>query len=135
MESIVRRGVRTTVAVAGLAALGVGLATPAFAAPGVPDVSGVGSTPAADQLPGAAQGFGKATDAMSTLPGLFEFAPPSTDQAAPEAVSAESTDTTPAQTPSGVLPSIPGPLAAQASPQVSGGPSSALQSLDSASLF
>ncbi len=40
MESLARRGVRTTVAVAGLAALGVGLATPAFAAPNFPDVSG-----------------------------------------------------------------------------------------------
>ena len=152
MESLVRRGVRTTVAVAGLAALGVGLAAPAFAVPGVPDVSGVGSSPATEELPGASQGFGKAADAMSTLPGRFQFAPPSGDrsapaEAAPEA-SAPSTDSTPesstqssdqapAATTPGALPAIPGfPVAAQARPQVSGGPTdSALQALDAAGLF
>ena len=161
MESLVRRSVRTTVAVAGLAALGVGLAAPAFAVPGVPDVSGIGSSPTTDQPPGASTGFTKATDAMSTLPGLFQFAPPSADQSAPaEAAPAESATSTesaqespesteqapaattpeqaavPAATP-GVLPSIPGsPVAAQASPQVSGLPTdSALQALDAASLF
>ena len=47
MENFVRRGIRTTVAVAGLAALGVGLAAPtAFALPSVPDISGVGNTQA-----------------------------------------------------------------------------------------
>ena len=172
MESLVRRSVRTTVAVAGLAALGVGLAAPAFAVPGVPDVSGIGSSPTTDQPPGASTGFTKATDAMSTLPGLFQFAPPSAVQSAPTANAAsalctvascslrrtllcaglgpmkvqtavwaptestESTEQAPAATP-GVLPSIPGsPVAAQASPQVSGLPTdSALQALDAASLF
>ena len=47
MENFARRGIRTTVAVAGLAALGVGLAAPtAFALPSVPDISGVGNTQA-----------------------------------------------------------------------------------------
>jgi len=47
------------------------------------------------------------------------------------------TATTPAPTTQGLLPSIPGsPVAAQASPQVAGvDPSSALQSLDSGSMF
>ena len=78
MESLARRGVRTTVAVAGLAALGVGLATPAFAAPNFPDVSGVGnnSTAATDQPAGSSSEFTKASDALTTLPGKFNFEMP-----------------------------------------------------------
>jgi hypothetical protein len=163
MQNLVRRSVRTTVAVAGLAALGVGLAAPAFALPGVPDVSGIGSGPTTDQLPAASTGVTKATDATSSLPGTFQFAPPSVPSAPAEAAPAESATSTesapesapspesteqapaattpeqaavPAATP-GVLPSIPGsPVAAQASPQVAGLPTdSAMQALDAASLF
>ena len=151
MDNLVRRSVRTTVAVAGLAALGVGLAAPAFALPSVPDVSGIGSSPTTDQLPDASTGFTKATDAMSALPGLFQFAPPSAVPSAPaEAAPAESATSTESTTPEsaesteqapeqaavpattpGALPAIPGlPVAAQASPQVAGLPtSSALQAL------
>ena len=83
MESFALRGVRTTVAVAGLAALGVGLAAPAFAAPGVPDVSGVGSTqPAADHF-GTPTGPANAPDALGALPGAFAFQPPAAEQSAP----------------------------------------------------
>jgi hypothetical protein len=83
MESFARRGVRTTVAVAGLAALGVGLAAPAFALPGGPDVSGVGSTqPAADQF-GSPTGVADAPAALGALPGAFAFQPPAADQPAP----------------------------------------------------
>jgi cell division protein FtsN len=180
MENFARRGIRTTVAVAGLAALGVGLAAPtAFALPSVPDISGVGNTQAVPSPTGAAAPAG-------ALPGPFRFTPPATEQstatdAAPssraaaepadeestesettepgestetteadesEATEAESTEateaaeaapaaTTPAPTTQGLLPSIPGsPVAAQASPQVAGvDPSSALQSLDSGSMF
>ena len=174
MENFARRGIRTTVAVAGLAALGVGLAAPtAFALPSVPDISGVGNTQAVPSPTGAAAPAG-------ALPGPFRFTPPATEQstatdAAPssrtaaepadeestesettepgesteateadesEATEAESTEaapaaTTPAPTTPGLLPSIPGsPVAAQASPQVAGvDPSSALQSLDSGSMF
>jgi hypothetical protein len=139
MENLVRRSVRTTVAVAGLAALGVGLATPAFAVPGAPDVTGIGSGPTTEQLPGASTGFTKATDAMSTLPGLFQFAPPSADQSTPVEAAPESTESSeqaPAASPSGVLPSIPGsPVGAQANPQVSGPTDGAMQALDAASLF
>jgi hypothetical protein len=180
MENFARRGIRTTVAVAGLAALGVGLAAPtAFALPSVPDVSGVGNTQAVPSPTGAAAPAG----ALGALPGPFRFTPPATEQstatdAAPssraaaepadeestesettepgesteateadesEATEAESTEsteaapaaTTPAPTTPGLLPSIPGsPVAAQASPQVAGvDPSSALQSLDSGSMF
>jgi cell division protein FtsN len=180
MENFARRGIRTTVAVAGLAALGVGLAAPtAFALPSVPDVSGVGNTQA---VPSPTDGAAPA-GALGALPGPFRFTPPATEQstatdAAPlsrtaaepadeestesettepgestetteadeseatEAEPAESTEaapaaTTPAPTTQGLLPSIPGsPVAAQASPQVAGvDPSSALQSLDSGSMF
>jgi len=178
MENFARRGIRTTVAVAGLAALGVGLAAPtAFALPSVPDISGVGNTQAVPSPTDAAAPAG-------ALPSPFQFTPPaaeqytSTDAAPSSRVAAEPTDeestepgeardsgetteadeseateadpaestesteaapaaTTPAPTTQGLLPSIPGsPVAAQASPQVAGvDPSSALQSLDSGSMF
>ena len=178
MENFARRGIRTTVAVAGLAALGVGLAAPtAFALPSVPDISGVGNTQAVPSPTDAAAPAG-------ALPSPFQFTPPAAEQytatdAAPssrvaaeptdeestepgeardsgettdtdeseagEADPAESTEsteaapaaTTPAPTTQGLLPSIPGsPVAAQASPQVAGvDPSSAMQSLDSGSMF
>lgn len=180
MESFARRGIRTTVAVAGLAALGVGLAAPAFALPGVPDIGGIGNTqPAADHAGSPAD----ATDAMGALPGAFAFQPPAADQSAPasdsaqsdtaqpaddtqtdstqaepqsettesDSTAADSTDATdsdatqpeaapaeqaPAPNP-GLLPQIPGsPVAAQTTPNVSGiNPGSALQGLDSGSLF
>ena len=79
MESLARRGVRTTVAVAGLVALGIGTATPAFAAPSDPDVSGIGNGPTA-QAPGQpgtpATTFTEVSDALTTLPGMFKFEPP-----------------------------------------------------------
>ena len=187
MENFARRGIRTTVAVAGLAALGVGLAAPtAFALPSVPDISGVGNTQAVPSPTDAAAPAG-------ALPSPFQFTPPAAEQstatdAAPSASStaepadeestesgttepteagestepteadeSEATEEDPAGSPSesrsesgeaapaattppttqGLLPSIPGsPVAAQASPQVSGvDPSSALQSLDSGSMF
>jgi len=165
MENFARRGIRTTVAVAGLAALGVGLAAPtAFALPSVPDVSGIGNTQAVPTDGAAPAG------AFDALPERFQFAPPaapsasqSTEPADDESTEAETTPSTdsteadstqadptdteateedpeaaPVATPSeGLLPAIPGsPVAAQASPQVSGvDPSSALQSLDSGSMF
>ena len=182
MENFARRGIRTTVAVAGLAALGVGLAAPtAFALPSVPDISGVGNTQAVPSPTDAAAPAG-------ALPSPFQFTPPAAEQytatdAAPSRAAAEPTDeestesettepgeardsgetteadeseageadpaestesteaapaaTRPAPTTQGLLPSIPGsPVAAQASPQVAGvDPSSALQSLDSGSMF
>ena len=175
MESFARRGIRTTVAVAGLAALGVGLAAPtAFALPSVPEVSGVGNTRTTPSA-GTPSNFGAAGSAFDTLPERFQFAPPAAPSASrstepaddestesettpstdstqsdptdteateedPESTS-ESTEAAPVTTPSnpsrGLLPAIPGsPVAAQASPQVSGvDPSSAMQSLDSGSMF
>jgi len=170
MENFARRGIRTTVAVAGLAALGVGLAAPtAFALPSVPEVSGVGNTRTTPSA-GTPSNFGAAGSAFDTLPERFQFAPPaapsasastepaddestesettpSTDstqsdptdtEATEEDPELESTEAAPVTTPSqGLLPAIPGsPVAAQASPQVSGvDPSSAMQSLDSGSMF
>jgi hypothetical protein len=165
MENFARRGIRTTVAVAGLAALGVGLAAPtAFALPSVPDVSGIGNTQAVPTDGAAPAG------AFDALPERFQFAPPaapsasqSTEPADDESTESETTTpssdsteadpaateedpespsestavTTPSTPSQGLLPAIPGsPVAAQASPQVSGvDPSSALQSLDSGSMF
>ena len=166
MENVARRGIRTTVAVAGLAALGVGLAAPtAFALPSVPEVSGVGNTQTTPSA-GTPSNFGAADGALGALPERFQFTPPAApsasqltsqstepaDDASTEAETTPSTDSTqadptateedpeaaPVTTPSqGLLPAIPGsPVAAQASPQVSGvDPSSALQSLDSGSMF
>ena len=170
MENFARRGIRTTVAVAGLAALGVGLAAPtAFALPSVPEVSGVGNTRTTPSA-GTPSNFGAAGSAFDTLPERFQFAPPaapsasastepaddestesettpSTDstqsdptdtEATEEDPELESTEAAPVTTPSqGLLPAIPGsPVAAQASPQASGvDPSSAMQSLDSGSMF
>jgi hypothetical protein len=191
MENFARRGIRATVAVAGLAALGVGLAAPtAFALPGVPDIGGVGNTETTPSA-GTPSNFGGAAGAFGALPERFQFAPPaaapsesqsqsasrsaepaddestgsettpSSDSSAADSTAAddtqadgteadpestsdstsESTEAAPVTTPStpsrGLLPAIPGsPVAAQASPQVSGvDPSSALQSLDSGSMF
>jgi hypothetical protein len=137
----------------------VGLATPAFAVPSVPEVSGVGNGPTTEQLNGASKGFTKSTDAMSALPGLFQFAPSSADESTPvdAAPAASSTSTeaspessaesspesspasseqVPAEAPGGVLPSIPGsPVGAQTNPQVSGPTDGTMQTLDAAGLF
>ena len=183
MENFARRGIRTTVAVAGLAALGVGLAAPtAFALPSVPDISGVGNTqavPSADgrrrarrgapqPVPvhaarrravhgdrrgavveggGRARGRGvdRAGDDRAGRGARFQREHRSRRVRGHRSGPAESTESTeaapaaatPAPTTQGLLPSIPGsPVAAQASPQVAGvDPSSALQSLDSGSMF
>ena len=178
MENVARRGIRTTVAVAGLAALGVGLAAPtAFALPGLPGAGGVGNTQTTPSA-GTPSNFGAAGSAFDALPERFQFAPPaapsasrstepaddestesettpSTDSTQADSTQADPTDTeateedpestsesteaatTPSNPSPGLLPAIPGsPVAAQASPQVSGvDPSSALQSLDSGSMF
>jgi hypothetical protein len=80
MESLVRRGVRTTMAVAGLAALVVGLATPAFADPTTPRVSGLGSVPAASSA---------ATDSSQSTPSSATDATTSDPAAASAAQAAE----------------------------------------------
>jgi hypothetical protein len=175
MENFARRGIRTTVAVAGLAALGVGLAAPtAFALPGLPGAGGVGNTQTTPSA-GTPSNLGAAGSAFDALPERFQFAPPaapsasrstepaddestesettpSTDSTQADSTQADPTDTeedpestsesteaatTPSNPSPGLLPAIPGsPVAAQASPQVSGvDPSSALQSLDSGSVF
>jgi len=152
MESLARRGVRTTMAVAGLAALGVGLATPAFAAPNVPDVSGVGGNPtnlASNQLAGSSSEFTKASDALAKLPGKFNFempavnsttvpsdATPAPDATTPQAAAAATPSTNPASALPTALPSLPvGTPNVQATPVSNVDPGSALQALDSAGLF
>jgi hypothetical protein len=83
MESFARRGIRTTVAVAGLAALGVGLAAPAFALPSAPDVGGVGNTRTAPDA--TTTGVTRATDTLAALPDTFAFTPPAVDSAQADA--------------------------------------------------
>ena len=84
----------------------------------------------------------ESTESETTEPGESTETTEADESEATEAEPAESTEaapaaTTPAPTTQGLLPSIPGsPVAAQASPQVAGvDPSSALQSLDSGSMF
>lgn len=148
MESLARRGVRTTVAVAGLAALGVGLATPAFAAPNFPDVSGVGnnSTAATDQPAGSSSEFTNASDALTTLPGKFNFEMPKPDSTtvpsdeapsdttpAPDATTPEAAAATPSTDPTSGLPvAVPN---VEVTPVSTADPGSALQALDSAGRF
>ena len=83
MESLVRRGVRTTMAVAGPAALVVGLATPAFADPTTPRVSGLGSVPAASS---AAADSSQSTPSSATDATTSDPAAASAAQAAEGAV-------------------------------------------------
>ncbi len=86
MHSLVRRSLRTTAAAAGIAAVGVGLAGPAFAAPELPplpqspDTSGV-EVADADEAMGnpvvpSQDGF--------FLPGVINFETPDVNTAAPE---------------------------------------------------
>jgi hypothetical protein len=89
MSSIARRGLRTTAAVAGLAALGAGLAAPAFAeaqaAPAKPE------SPAAPDLSaarGALASLPAPTANPSDLPPLFTFEMPKVETAAPAMPSA-----------------------------------------------
>lgn len=146
MESLARRGVRTTVAVAGLAALGVGLATPAFAAPNFPDVSGVGNN-STDQQTGSSSEFTNASDALTELPGRFNFEMPKPDSTTVPSDEAPS-DTTPAPnattpeaaaaTPPSTDPTSGLPVAVpnvEVTPVSTADPGSALQALDSAGRF
>jgi len=147
MESLARRGVRTTVAVAGLAALGVGFATPAFAAPTFPEVNGVGSNLRTDQQAGSTSEFTQASDALATLPDKFNFAAPQTDSTSAPSEEAPS-DTTPAEdattpeadaaTPPSTNPTSGLPVAVpnvEVTPISTADPGSALQALDSAGYF
>jgi hypothetical protein len=113
MESLARRGVRTTVAVAGFAALGVGMAAPAFAAPNLPEVSGIGSVPASPtgQPAGPSSQFSNASDVLGELPAPFNFAMPTVPQAAPTDAAASapsdspSTDAASSESPASSAPS------------------------------
>ena len=53
MSSLARRSLRTTAAAVGIAALGVGLAGHALAAPELPALPGTDGLPAAPELPAA----------------------------------------------------------------------------------
>ncbi len=88
MSSIARRSIRTTAAAAGIAALGLGFAGPALAAPSVPELPALDTTaaPAVDTaVPGAEalpQVAGAAPTGMPALPDAFAFQAPSAGAAA-----------------------------------------------------
>jgi len=83
MSSIARRSIRTTAAAAGIAALGLGFAGPALAAPSVPELPALDTTaaPAVDTaIPGTealTQAAGTAQTGMPALPDAFAFQAPS----------------------------------------------------------
>jgi hypothetical protein len=87
MSSIARRSIRTTAAAAGIAALGLGFAGPALAAPSVSDLPGLDPTsaPALDSaVPGTAAFTPVADSAPSSMPALpdvFSFQAPTTHAA------------------------------------------------------
>jgi hypothetical protein len=90
MSSLARRSLRTTAAAAGIAALGVGLAGHAFAAPELPALPGADSLPGTDSLPAAPESpaapalpEAPSADGMS-VPGLMNIEMPAVNTAAPE---------------------------------------------------
>ncbi|WP_219415892.1 hypothetical protein [Pseudonocardia nigra] len=92
MSSLARRSIRTTAAAAGIAALGVGFAGHALAAPeapAVPSTDGLGQAPAlphADAVGGVISSVPAApSDRLADLPDLFSFQAPNVSAAAPEA--------------------------------------------------
>src|SRR6185312_9741318 len=94
MENVARRGIRTTVAVAGLAALGVGLAAPtAFALPSVPDISGVGNTQAVPSPTDAAAPAAAPSSRVAAEPTDEESTEPETTEPGEARDSGETTDT------------------------------------------
>lgn len=134
MQSLARRGVRTTVAVAGLTAVGVGLAAPAFAAPDLPEASGLGNVTATDQPTRGAKNL----TTVNTLPDRFHFEMPTVNGSAPTATlpavpSVPSANVPAAASTSSLPTGLPN---VQVVPQVAGfDPASALQALDGANLF
>lgn len=142
MSSFARRSLRTTAAAAGIAALGVGIAGPALAAPGVPELPALdafGAPAAATDVPGMAA-FTDAADAFAALPDAFAFEAPAYD--APELDAPVDSMAIPADASS--VPSTDGVVTMDGG-QVQGAPSAdptsalsnapALPSLDSASMF
>jgi hypothetical protein len=83
MSSIARRSIRTTAAAAGIAALGLGFAGPALAAPSVPELPTLdaASVPDAGTVPGLGAFTPAAETSMPALPDAFSFQAPSTDAA------------------------------------------------------
>jgi hypothetical protein len=91
MSSIARRSIRTTAAAAGIAALGLGLAGPALAAPSVSDLPAVPAldptdAPAVDTAVPGLGAFTRAADTARSstpaLPDAFSFEAPKLDSGA-----------------------------------------------------
>jgi hypothetical protein len=88
MSSIARRSIRTTAAAAGIAALGLGFAGPALAAPSAPELPALDTTsaPALDTAVPGTEAFTRAADTAQTgmpaLPEAFAFQAPSASPAA-----------------------------------------------------
>lgn len=88
MSSLARRGLTTAAAAVGIAAIGTGVAVPAFAAPQQPTAPKLGDAPAAPDTGALKNVLGKgvpsAPDNLGDLPMLFNFEGPSFYTADPE---------------------------------------------------
>lgn len=128
MSTLARRSVRTTAAAAGIAALGIGFAGPALAAPSassLPELPALDtmSAPAVDSAVPGMDDFARAADTAHTslpdLPGAFTFESPTVDadsvrassidptaNAPTDAAAVDPTSFAPSLSPSSVLPSF-----------------------------
>ncbi|WP_214369320.1 hypothetical protein [Pseudonocardia sp. H11422] len=120
MSSIARRSLRTTATAAGIAAIGVGLAGNAFAAPAVPTAPELPAAPGTDALatPDAASAQDMLADLQSAapsaeaagLPELFSFEMPNVEtQTAPESTGVHTAG----------LPELPSAPSAPSAPELS----------------
>ncbi|WP_300007260.1 hypothetical protein [Pseudonocardia sp.] len=115
MSSLARRSLRTTAAAAGIAALGVGLAGHAFAAPELPAAPALPGTEGLGALEGMA-GVPELPAAPSaegfSMPGVINFEAPSVNTAGPELPALDAF----------AVPAVPAAPAMPAAPQLPAAP-------------
>jgi hypothetical protein len=125
LMSLARRTLRTTAAAAGIAAVGVGLAAPAFAAPelpAAPSTDELGALPAAPDASAAQHmlaALPAAPTSMPDLPTLVSFEMPSMTTAGPELPAAPDAHALPAAP---ELPAAPDAHALPAAPELPAAP-------------
>jgi hypothetical protein len=113
LMSLARRTLRTTAAAAGIAAVGVGLAAPAFAAPelpAAPSTDELGALPAAPDASAAQHmlaALPAAPTSMPDLPTLVSFEMPSMTTAGPELPAAPDAHALPAAPELPAAPDLP----------------------------